>query len=128
MRYSSNSVHWSRWSPSILAWQQIGQTSLAATPSQWRYTPKKSCPVVSRDCCPLSPISRYLGIGPTMARVSHGFPKPFVFLGLGSIFVNVCGDNVLCSSEGQRDFRLSQLGSLLGYNLSDFMRSCSFFR
>ncbi|GFY33266.1 hypothetical protein TNCV_1241161 [Trichonephila clavipes] len=32
----------------------------------------------------------------------------------GSIFVNVCGDDVLCSSEGQGDFRLSRLRSLLG--------------
>ncbi|GFX28458.1 uncharacterized protein TNCV_1152671 [Trichonephila clavipes] len=43
--HSTSPVHWSRWSPSILAWPQSGQASLAAPPSQWRYTPKKSCPV-----------------------------------------------------------------------------------
>ncbi|GFU37320.1 hypothetical protein TNCV_4273081 [Trichonephila clavipes] len=35
--YSLSTVHWSRWSPSILA-----------RLSQWRYTHKKSCPVVRR--------------------------------------------------------------------------------
>ncbi|GFS96316.1 uncharacterized protein TNCV_16681 [Trichonephila clavipes] len=29
----------------ILAWPQSGQASLAAMPSHWRYTPKKSCPI-----------------------------------------------------------------------------------
>ncbi|GFX84219.1 hypothetical protein TNCV_3975661 [Trichonephila clavipes] len=45
--YSSSPVHWSRWSPSIMAYPQNGQASLAARPSQWRYTPKKSYPVFS---------------------------------------------------------------------------------
>ncbi|GFV63917.1 hypothetical protein TNCV_3787901 [Trichonephila clavipes] len=34
------------------------------------------------------------------------FSKALGFLGNGSIFVNVCGYNVLCSSEGQGDFHL----------------------
>ncbi|GFU06484.1 hypothetical protein TNCV_351381 [Trichonephila clavipes] len=38
----------------------------------------------------------------------------FPFLGHGSIFVNVCEDNVLCSSEGHEDFRLRRHGSLRG--------------
>ncbi|PRD33390.1 UNVERIFIED_CONTAM: hypothetical protein NCL1_17694 [Trichonephila clavipes] len=75
--YSTSPVHWSRWSPPILAWPQSGQTSLAATPSQWRYTPKKSCPLVRRKRATASALFRYLGIGPTVARVSHDFPKQF---------------------------------------------------
>ncbi|GFT80228.1 hypothetical protein TNCV_2187171 [Trichonephila clavipes] len=47
--------------------------------------------------------------------------KTFRVLGHGRIFVNVCGDSALCSSEGQRDFRLSQLGSLLGFLASPFI-------
>ncbi|GFS63125.1 hypothetical protein TNCV_3743601 [Trichonephila clavipes] len=60
-------------------------------PSQWRYTPKKKCPVVKRKWAISSALSRCLGIGPKVARVSHGFPKLFVFGGHGSICVNVCG-------------------------------------
>ncbi|GFT67452.1 hypothetical protein TNCV_2360651 [Trichonephila clavipes] len=33
----------------------------------------------------------------------------------GSTFVNVCGYNAFCSYEGQMDFRLRRLGSLLGF-------------
>ncbi|GFT54689.1 hypothetical protein TNCV_4266861 [Trichonephila clavipes] len=65
--------------------------------------------------------SRCLGIRPTVTRVSHGFPKLFVLLGHGNIFVNVCGDNALCSSEGQRDFLLCRLGSLLGVLVGSFI-------
>ncbi|GFX12711.1 hypothetical protein TNCV_3436851 [Trichonephila clavipes] len=45
---SSSPVHWNRWLPSILAWPQSRQALLAAPPSQWRYTFKKSCLVVRR--------------------------------------------------------------------------------
>ncbi|GFU41154.1 hypothetical protein TNCV_3899661 [Trichonephila clavipes] len=41
--------------------------------------------------------------------------KTLRFLGHGSIFVNVCEDNALCSSEGQGDFRLSRFVSLLDF-------------
>ncbi|GFW40440.1 hypothetical protein TNCV_1019981 [Trichonephila clavipes] len=46
------------------------------------------------------------------------FPMAFqgsCFLGHGSTFVNVCGCNAVCSSEGQRDFRLIRLSSLLSF-------------
>ncbi|GFX37578.1 hypothetical protein TNCV_3201021 [Trichonephila clavipes] len=33
----------------------------------------------------------------------------------GSTFVNVCGYNAFCSSEGQEDFRLGRFGSLLSF-------------
>ncbi|GFV32355.1 hypothetical protein TNCV_1676411 [Trichonephila clavipes] len=46
--YSSSPLHWSRGSSSILAWLKSGHASLEATPSQWKYTPKKSRPVVRR--------------------------------------------------------------------------------
>ncbi|GFX27590.1 hypothetical protein TNCV_4996451 [Trichonephila clavipes] len=118
--YSSSPVHWSRWSPSILAGTQIGQASLVATPSQWRYTPKKSCPVVRRKRATASALSRCLEIGLLVAS----FPwlsKTLRFLGHGSIFVNVCGDNAPCSSEGQGDFRLSQFGSLLVFWVCSFI-------
>ncbi|GFW98996.1 uncharacterized protein TNCV_1782151 [Trichonephila clavipes] len=36
-------------------------------------------------------------------------------LGHDSIFINGCGNNDFCSSESQGDFRLSQLGSLIGF-------------
>ncbi|GFS84968.1 hypothetical protein TNCV_1305791 [Trichonephila clavipes] len=50
------------------------------------------------------------------------FPMAFQnCLGHDSIFVNVCGDEVLCSSEGQGNFRLSQLGSLLGFLVGSFI-------
>ncbi|GFV83832.1 hypothetical protein TNCV_387401 [Trichonephila clavipes] len=68
-----------------------------------------------------SALSRYIAIGPTVARVSCGFPKLFVLLAHGSIFFTVCGVNALCSSEGQGDFRLSQLGSLLGVLVGSFI-------
>ncbi|GFT26555.1 hypothetical protein TNCV_3603991 [Trichonephila clavipes] len=47
--------------------------------------------------------------------------KTLRFLGHDSIFVSVCGDNALCSSEGQGNFRLSQLGSLLGSLVGSFI-------
>ncbi|GFV46266.1 uncharacterized protein TNCV_3231551 [Trichonephila clavipes] len=84
--YSSSPVHWNRWLPSILAWPQSGQASLAATPNQWSYTPKRSCPVVRRKRVTVSALSRCLGIGPTVTRVS------MVFQGHGSIFVNAFGE------------------------------------
>ncbi|GFX26835.1 hypothetical protein TNCV_1840081 [Trichonephila clavipes] len=119
--YSSSPVHWSRWSPSILAWSHSGKASLAAMRSQWRYIPKKSCPVVRCKWTTTSTLSRCLGIGPTVARVSPGFPKLFVFGVSGSIFVTVCGEDVLCASEGQGNFQLSQLGSPLGFWVGCFI-------
>ncbi|GFT59021.1 hypothetical protein TNCV_186211 [Trichonephila clavipes] len=41
--------------------------------------------------------------------------------GHGSIFVNVCGDDALCSSEGQGNFQLSRLGSLLDFLVGSFI-------
>ncbi|GFT69349.1 hypothetical protein TNCV_2142641 [Trichonephila clavipes] len=70
---------------------------------------QKVMPGVMRKWATASALSRCLGIEPTMARVS----KDLSFLGHGSIFVNVCGNNTFCCSEGQRDFRLRRLGSLL---------------
>ncbi|GFW88067.1 uncharacterized protein TNCV_217391 [Trichonephila clavipes] len=39
----------------------------------------------------------------------------------GSIFVNVFGEDVICSSGGQRNFRLSQLDSLLDFLFGSFI-------
>ncbi|GFW69531.1 hypothetical protein TNCV_488771 [Trichonephila clavipes] len=89
--YSSSPVYCSRGSPSILAWPQSGQASLAVMPSEWS---GQSLPWLS---------------------------KTLHFLGHGSIFVNVCGDNALCSSEGQGDFRLSRQGSLLVFLVGSFI-------
>ncbi|GFX65490.1 hypothetical protein TNCV_4735381 [Trichonephila clavipes] len=47
--------------------------------------------------------------------------KTHSFLGHGSISVNVYRDNALCSSEGQGDFRLSRLDSLLGFLVGSFI-------
>ncbi|GFU37471.1 uncharacterized protein TNCV_4274131 [Trichonephila clavipes] len=116
--YSASPVHSSRWSPSILAWLQSKQASLAATPSQWRHTPKKSCPVVRRKRT--SALSRCLGIGPTVARVSHDFPKLSV-LWVKTVYLSMCGVDAFCSSEGQGDFRFSQLGSLFGLLVGSFI-------
>ncbi|GFT70308.1 hypothetical protein TNCV_2657801 [Trichonephila clavipes] len=52
---------------------------IAARPSQWKYTPKKSCPVVSRKWATASVLSMCLGMGSTEARVSHGFPRLLIF-------------------------------------------------
>ncbi|GFV11050.1 hypothetical protein TNCV_2717951 [Trichonephila clavipes] len=38
---------------------------IAARPSQWRYTPRKSCPVVRRKRATESALSRFLEIGAT---------------------------------------------------------------
>ncbi|GFW61338.1 hypothetical protein TNCV_4136561 [Trichonephila clavipes] len=45
---SSSPVHWSRWSPSILAWTQSGWALLAARSSQWRRNGSKVGQVVRR--------------------------------------------------------------------------------
>ncbi|GFY28811.1 hypothetical protein TNCV_4719461 [Trichonephila clavipes] len=37
------------------------------------------------------------------------------------MFVIVCGYNAICPSEGQGDFRLSRLGSLLGFLVHSFI-------
>ncbi|GFY18121.1 hypothetical protein TNCV_2045301 [Trichonephila clavipes] len=39
----------------------------------------KSCPVVRRKRATTSALSRCIGIGPTVARVSHGFLRLLVF-------------------------------------------------
>ncbi|GFU06488.1 hypothetical protein TNCV_351421 [Trichonephila clavipes] len=82
------------------------EASLSSTPSQWRYTFENSCPVVRQKTATASALSRWLGIGPTVARVSHGFPKLFVLGPCQCICRCVGGDNAPCSSEGQIDFRL----------------------
>ncbi|GFV80269.1 hypothetical protein TNCV_4956721 [Trichonephila clavipes] len=46
---------------------------------QCRYTPEKSCPGVWQKRATASALSRCLWIGPTVARVSHGFPRLLVF-------------------------------------------------
>ncbi|GFV84304.1 uncharacterized protein TNCV_1591631 [Trichonephila clavipes] len=81
--YSSSPVHWSRWSRFMLAWHQSEKASSAARPSQWRYTPKKSCPVVRRKRATASVLYRRLRIGPTVPRVSK---RLLVLWGHGSIF------------------------------------------
>ncbi|GFU82763.1 hypothetical protein TNCV_265601 [Trichonephila clavipes] len=51
----------------------------------------------------------FLQVPQDWAHSGQSFPwlsKILHFLGHGSIFVSECGDNALCSSEGQRDFRL----------------------
>ncbi|GFW57649.1 hypothetical protein TNCV_2925681 [Trichonephila clavipes] len=63
-----------------------------------------------------SALSRCLGIEYAVVRVSRGFPKALgFFLDHGNAFVNVCGYIPLCYSEGQGNFRLRRLGSLLGF-------------
>ncbi|GFT82285.1 hypothetical protein TNCV_4650911 [Trichonephila clavipes] len=42
------------------------------------------------------------------------------FLGHGSVFDNLCGDDALCSSEGQENFALSRLRPLLGFLFGSF--------
>ncbi|GFV55371.1 uncharacterized protein TNCV_5010671 [Trichonephila clavipes] len=88
-RYSTSSFHWRRYSPSILTSPQSGQVSLAATPSQWSYAPKKSCPVDRRKGITASVLPRCLGISPTEARVSHGFPKLIVFWFV-AVYLSMC--------------------------------------
>ncbi|GFY04033.1 hypothetical protein TNCV_1198111 [Trichonephila clavipes] len=59
-------------------------------------------------------------LSPGASRLDHSsrsFPwlsKALGFLGHGSIFVNECGNNSLCSAESQGDFRLR---SRLGFSL-----------
>ncbi|GFX18575.1 hypothetical protein TNCV_3371481 [Trichonephila clavipes] len=58
------------------------------------------------------------------AQSGHSFPwlsKTLRSLGHGSIFVNVCGDDALCSSGGQGNFRLSRLRSLLAFLVGSFV-------
>ncbi|GFX78781.1 uncharacterized protein TNCV_1919141 [Trichonephila clavipes] len=106
--YSSSPELWSRWSSPILAWPQSGLTSSAARPTHWRYTPKKSCPVVRRKQATASDLSKCLEIRPTVVS----FPwlsKSLCFLDHDSIFVNECGNNDIYSSESQGDIRLRRL-------------------
>ncbi|GFW96027.1 hypothetical protein TNCV_957411 [Trichonephila clavipes] len=77
-------------SPSILAWPQSGQASLAAKPVE--VYSQKSCPMVRRKQATTLIFSRCLGIGPTLARVSQGSCQG---LGHDSIIVNECGNNML---------------------------------
>ncbi|GFW99022.1 hypothetical protein TNCV_1782411 [Trichonephila clavipes] len=71
----------------------------------WMYTPKKSSPVVRQKGATASALYIYLGVGPTSARVSHGFPWLLVVWGHDNIFVKECGNSALCCSESQGDFR-----------------------
>ncbi|PRD28555.1 UNVERIFIED_CONTAM: Serine/threonine-protein kinase BRSK2 [Trichonephila clavipes] len=95
--------------------------ALTARPSQWRYTPKKLCPVVRRKRPTALVLSRCLGVEATEARVFHGFPKLFVFFSHGNIFVNICGYNVLCSFDGQGNFQATRFGSLLRFWVSSLI-------
>ncbi|GFV04876.1 hypothetical protein TNCV_502891 [Trichonephila clavipes] len=91
---------------------RVGLT-LIKKPFPVQYTPKKSCPGVGRkQATASSAVFRCLGLGPTVGRVSHGFPG---LLGYDNTFVHAY--KALCSSEGQEDFRLRQLGSLFGFSV-----------
>ncbi|GFV69933.1 hypothetical protein TNCV_1983001 [Trichonephila clavipes] len=58
---------------------QDTQTSLAFTPRQWRYTPKKSCPVVRRKWATPSAFFRCLGIGSTVRdKKTSGWVGSFI--------------------------------------------------
>ncbi|GFW44781.1 uncharacterized protein TNCV_4510951 [Trichonephila clavipes] len=74
-------MHWRRWLPSILAWSQRGQASLAARPNQWRYTPKRSCPVVRGKQATASVLFTCLAIEPTVARGSPWLSKALGLMG-----------------------------------------------
>ncbi|GFW46188.1 uncharacterized protein TNCV_4210671 [Trichonephila clavipes] len=105
--YSTRPVNRSRWSLSFLAWSQTRQASLVATPSQWRYTPQRSCPEVKRNRETASALSRCLRIGPNVARVSHDLQKLFVFWVM-TVYLSKCVEMMifaLLSVKG--DFRLS---------------------
>ncbi|GFW34502.1 hypothetical protein TNCV_501201 [Trichonephila clavipes] len=93
--YSSSSEHWGRWLPSIAEW--AGLVSSHAKPVE-----------LPQD----------------WAHSGQSFPwlsKTLRFWGHDSIFVNVRGYDALCSSEGPCNFRLSRLGSLLGFLVGSFI-------
>ncbi|GFU27973.1 hypothetical protein TNCV_3153281 [Trichonephila clavipes] len=118
-------LFWVHCRTSVLAWPQSGQASSAARTSQWRYTLKKSCPVVRRKLATASALSGYLGIGTAVSKVSHGFPRLVLFLGHCRTFFSVCGYNALCSSEGQGDFRLRRPSSLIGFLVGSLIAEIS---
>ncbi|GFV50170.1 DUF4817 domain-containing protein [Trichonephila clavipes] len=63
-------------------------------------------------------VTIHSGMAVEWAGLVSSYAKPVQ--GHGSIFVKVCGDDALCSSEGQRSFRLSRLGFLLGFLVGSF--------
>ncbi|GFW89926.1 hypothetical protein TNCV_4196141 [Trichonephila clavipes] len=77
--YSSNPVHWSRWSPSILAWprQQPCRASGSILPKshvrRLGKSGKHSC--ASRDLY----LTMCLRTKSTVAMISHGYPGLLVF-------------------------------------------------
>ncbi|GFX01941.1 hypothetical protein TNCV_371301 [Trichonephila clavipes] len=72
--------------------------SLAATPSQWRYTPK-SCSVVRRKRASLGSL-QVLRDWALSGQFPMALQNSSVFLGHGSFFVNVCGDDALLRVKG----------------------------
>ncbi|GFY16647.1 hypothetical protein TNCV_2787731 [Trichonephila clavipes] len=99
--------------------------------SQWRYAPKQSRPMVRRKRVTASALSKFLGIGLTMACFSHGFPKLLVFQGniyiyevstpVGAAVAPYCNDliNSNCDSDkhvGLRVKRCSSRADFFGVN------------
>ncbi|GFW97833.1 hypothetical protein TNCV_1425961 [Trichonephila clavipes] len=82
----------------------VGLISSQAKPVE--VTSKTSYPVVMQKQALALNLSKCLGIGPTAAKVSPWFSKACGILGPDSIFINEWGNNTLCFSEGQGDFRL----------------------
>ncbi|GFU08296.1 uncharacterized protein TNCV_932061 [Trichonephila clavipes] len=95
--YASSPLYSNMFSPSILTWPPSLYVSLEVRPCEWKYTSKKSWPVVGCQRATISARFRCLGIGPTVARASHDFPGVWGYLGHASIFANECG-NAFCSS------------------------------
>ncbi|GFS84559.1 hypothetical protein TNCV_4607151 [Trichonephila clavipes] len=59
-------------------------------------------------------------VGPIVASLPW-LSEALGFLDPGSIFVNECENNAHCYSEGQGDFRLRRLGSLLGSSVGSLI-------
>ncbi|GFV36379.1 hypothetical protein TNCV_2234261 [Trichonephila clavipes] len=97
--------YWNRWSLSILAWLPSEHSSSSARPSQWRLTPRRSCPVVRRKRATASSLSKCLGIGPTVVRGSRGFPRLLIFW-VKVVHLSMCGDIMsFALLKGQGDFQ-----------------------
>ncbi|GFS52350.1 transposable element Tcb2 transposase [Trichonephila clavipes] len=76
--YASSSLYSNMFSPSILTWPPSLYVSLEVRPCEWKYTSKKSWPVVGCQRATTSARFRCLGNGPTVARASHDFPGVWV--------------------------------------------------
>ncbi|GFS52342.1 hypothetical protein TNCV_4850561 [Trichonephila clavipes] len=103
--YASSSLYSNMFSPSILTWPPSLYVSLEVRPCEWKYTSKKSWPVVGCQRATTSARFRCLGNGPTVAEPPMTFQVFGSYLGHASLYLLMNVEMLLFSVSGTSGWR-----------------------